>query len=85
MTTTPRRRRTRTLPRRTFLRRLAGWAAAALAVGEGAGLARPSVRRPLRRRLAEDFPFSVYVSGPLRPPGAVAEALFRRRCTGCFL
>ncbi len=70
--------------RRTFVR-LIGWAVSALAVGGVSWLARPLVQRPLRRRLAEDHPFAVYVSGPLRPPGAVEESLFRKRCTGCYL
>jgi formate hydrogenlyase subunit 6/NADH:ubiquinone oxidoreductase subunit I len=71
--------------RRAFLRKMAGWVAAAAAVSGGSWLARASVQKPLRQSLAEDFTFSGYVSGPLRPPGAVEESLFRKRCTGCFL
>lgn len=70
--------------RRTILR-LAGWAVSSFVVGSLSWMARPAVRRPLRQKLAEDNPFAVYVSGPLRPPGAVQEAMFQKRCTGCFL
>ena len=71
--------------RRAFLRRTVGWLAATLAAAGMGWLLRPFVHRPLRERLAEDFPFSTYVSGPLRPPGSVEESLFRKRCTGCYL
>jgi ferredoxin len=79
----PHGRKTR-MARRSFMR-LAGWTAAALGISGVSWLFRPVVRRSLRDRLAEQHPFAVYVSGPLRPPGAVEESLFRRLCTGCCL
>lgn len=70
--------------RREFLRKI-GWAVSALAVGGVSWLMRGRAHQPLRKKLAEENLFAVYVSGPLRPPGAVAEPLFRKRCTGCYL
>lgn len=57
------------------------------ALGVGTDLAGSAILRPAMalsmRKLSRKRLFAYYVSGPLRPPGAVEEPLFRKLCIQC--
>jgi MauM/NapG family ferredoxin protein len=71
--------------RRNFLKVFGGAALSTTAASFIIGAWLRSSRGPDLRRLADLSPYAYYISGPLRPPGAVAEKMFLKRCTQCFL
>jgi len=73
------------MDRRSFLGEVIG---AAIAVFGGTALGTLTLGRIRElgiEDMGEKLPYAYYISGPLRPPGAVSEKLFVNRCIQCFL
>ena len=71
--------------RRSFLGRLAGVMLAAFGGSAFGGWLLNKIKEPSYTAMARKSPSAYYVSGPLRPPGAVREGLFEKLCIECFL
>lgn len=73
------------MDRRSFLKRALGIALAAFGGTTLGAILVKYLKWPALEDLAETQPYAYYVSGPLRPPGAVAEEIFEKRCIECFI